>query len=121
MNFLFNIYENIYKKIPIEEEISENRNFKTLSSIRSKISEYDFFEGYVKIEELIFSPNLTIDFDQIFQQIISILDQNQGKNEYLFEYFIELSMDFILIRPKQKQVACNLLSKHILRFQNKLV
>ena len=96
--------------------LSENREFKTLKSINKIIEKYNIFENYFYVEELLFSQRTNQ--DNLNNEVIAFIKKNI-ENKYLFDYLINLLVDFILIRPKENNLACSLFTKLLSDFVDK--
>ena len=93
-------------------------NYQTISSIPKDCKEYKLLQSYIDIEELLFSLNSIDEIENLYKNIISIINQNK-ENENLFLYLIELLIFYILIRPKQKEIPCLLLIFLLSDFKDK--
>ena len=103
------------------EFLSENRKYKTLSSIPKVSDGHIVFKSYLQIEEIMFSKisKNSENIQNFYNEIISIIEQNTAHKEHLFLYLIELLVSFISIRPKQAEIASTFLSILFLKFTNK--
>ena len=99
------------------EILPETRKYKTISSIPKDSKEYGLFRGYIQIEQKIFSQNLTLEL--FYEEIQTIIEEHKERQDQLFEYFIKLLVCYILIRPKQAEFSCNLLSILFLIYKDK--
>ena len=116
-DYEFDEYDAGYDEVELPFSESKELKFKTLSSIPKDSKEYKAFKSYIEIEQILFS---SIFPEEMYKQFVSIIQQNE-KNQniaHLCKYLIDLLIYFIKIRPKQKEVACLLLSKIILNYPN---
>ena len=102
------------------EFIPENRKFKTLSGIPKESKKFKVLQKYIEIEGILFQKQSTTEENafSIFNEIKLILERN-GNDENLLSYLIKLLNYFILIRPKQAIISCNLLSALISNYGDK--
>ena len=98
----------------------ENRKFKTISSIPKEEKGNKIFQSYFAIERILFSNKYsTTEKENLYKDIHSIIEQIDENQDFLFHYLIDLLVIFILIRPKDKEISCNLLSKLLSNFETK--
>ena len=95
--------------------LEENRKFKSLSSIPKDSKEYMCLRNHIQIEELLFSSDSTNSKDFCYQQIKSILQNNNSEvNISLLEYLIDLLSYYICIRTiKHKEFPLFIITKLI--------
>ena len=98
--------------------MEQERKFKTISSIPKDSKEYKLLKNYIDLDNLLFNPNSIIEKDNLYREINLLIDKNKENQEHFFQYLIELLIHFILIRPKQDEIPCFLLSKLITEFDN---
>ena len=99
--------------------LPETRKYKTNSSIPKESKEYKIFEDYIELEKILFcekSRNQNI--ESLRNEITSIIERNPQKEKLLIQYLVGILIHFILIRPKETEVPCNLLSILLLKFSN---
>ena len=99
-----------------KKSLPHDRKYQTLSSIPKESKEYNFFKNYIEIEEILFSNDLKVEnMEDLFNKIISILEENK-EDSHLFQYLIEIIVYFILIRSKQAEISCILMSLFVTKF-----
>ena len=102
-----------YKFLP------ETRKYKTNSSIPKESKEYKIFKDYIELEKLLFCENSTKqNLESLKNEIKSIIDRNPQKQKLLIQFLVGILIHFLLIRPKETEIPCNLLSILLLNFSN---
>ena len=97
----------------------ESRKYKTLSSIPKDSKEYNCLRNQIQIEELLFSPNATKSKDFYYNQLKSILQNNNENSEInksVWEYLIDLLTYFLYVRIKDREFPIFIIKKN--SFQN---
>ena len=97
--------------------LTEKRKYKTISSIPKECKEYNILKSYIELEKLLFHKSS--DKESLFNEIVAIIEQNEGNRDHILQYLIEMFIYFILIRPKQQEISCFLLSKLLSKYENK--
>ena len=98
----------------IQNKISflpETRKYKTNNSIPKESKEYKIFKDYIELEKLLFcknSPNQNI--KSLKNEINTIIERNPQKQKLLIQFLVGILIHFILIRPKETEFPCTLLS-----------
>ena len=100
--------------------LPENRKYKTFSAVPEECKGYILIKPYIDIEKELFSLFSTQNAiqEKISTNICSIIEENEG-NKYLFQYLINILVYYILIRPKQAEIPCFLLSHILSKYENK--
>ena len=100
----------------MEKEIEclpPNRKYQTLNSIPKESEDYKFFKFYIELEEKMFSFYSTQKTEnqqeEMIKTILSIFETIK-ENKNFSQYFVDLLVYYILIRPKQIEITCSLLS-----------
>ena len=99
--------------------LPETRKYKTNSSIPKESKEYKFFKDYIEIEKLLFFENSNNKkIESLTNVINSNIERNPQKQKLLIQFLVDVLINFILIRPKETEIPCNLLSILLLNFSN---
>ena len=89
------------------------RKFQTFSSIPKEIQDDKIYKFYVELEEQFFSlfstEKTTDQQDKMAKTILSTFETIK-EHKHFSQYFVELLVYYILIRPKQTEISCDLLS-----------
>ena len=105
-------------KSKIENEkicLPQNRKYKTISSIPTDSKDYKTFQIEIEFEEQLFSLFSTQETTEkqeekecLIKRIIKSIKEQKPSSQFF--YFVDLLVYFLLIRPKQTEITCNLLS-----------
>ena len=96
-----------------KRSLPKKRKYKTLSSIPKESNEYKIFKTYIDLEEQMFNIFSSQKTENQLEELIKpfLLKFEKVKDQKHFQqYFIDLLVYYILIRPKQAEITCNLLS-----------
>ena len=104
-----------------KECFPRDRKYQTLSSIPKESDDYSFFKFFIELDEQLFtlfsSNNNTYQNEELIKAILSTFERNKEQKNYL-QYMVELLVYYIVIRPKQIEITCNLLSNILLNNEN---
>ena len=110
------LLSNKLQKKNEKECFSQNRKYQTLSSITKESEDYKFFKFYIELEEQMFSiystQTTTSQQEEIMKRIFSTIERVK-EQKHFFQFFVDLLVYHLLIRPKQTEITYNLLS-HLL-------
>ena len=86
--------------------------------IRSS-NDFQVCKKFIDIEEILFSENSTKTKEELYKDILTVLNDNKNDN-FLLEYVIGILLYYIQIRPKSTDIPCFILSSLInSNFENK--
>ena len=112
MNFMFGTIKKNSHFIKNEKEYVQIRKYQTFSSIPKEFKDDKIYKFYVELEEQIFSlfsSEITTDQQEEIIKIILSLFESMKEQKNLSQYYVELLVYYLLIRPKQTEMACDLL------------
>ena len=92
------------------ECLLDDRKYQTLSSLPKSIKEYQIFKFYIDLEEKMFSLFSTQNRENQLEDSILSTFEIIKEQKHILQYFIDLLVYYLLIRQKQTEITCNLLS-----------
>ena len=100
--------------------LPETRKFKLIRAIpRNDEIKYSNFKNYIEIEHILFQNSPSKSKEELFNQIVSFIEQNKDEQNKLFGYLIDLLIYFTIIRPKIPEIPWFLIASLQSKYKNK--